>query len=298
MFCDLVGSTALARQLDLEDLRNVIRDFQDRTREVLVRYEGVVARYEGDGVLAYSVTRRRMKTTRSARFMPVWASSRRSAPNNVKTALLKRRLRVRIGIATGPVVVGDVVGAGSSQQYVALGDMLNLAARLQARAKANTVVVVAQTTRDLAGGYFDFVVDSTRRLKGFSEPVVACVPCGQAIRRRASAERIAERLTPLIGREREVSRLMEFWRSARQSRGWLAVLCGEAGIGKSRIAESLGERIAGEAQTLRYQCSPFRANSALYPFIQQTERAADFRRNDSASRKVEKARSAARAGAG
>ena len=287
MFCDLVGSTALAQQLDLEDLRNVIRDFQERTREVLVRYEGVVARYEGDGVLAYFGYPEAHEDDAVRAIHAGLGIIEALASNNSKTAMLKRRLRVRIGIATGLVVVGDVVGEGSSQQYVALGETPNLAARLQARAKANTVVV-AQTTRDLAGGYFDFVVDSTRRLKGFSEPIVAW----RVLRASDSETRFggahSERLTPLIGREREVALLMEFWRSARRSRGRVVVLCGEAGIGKSRIAESLGERIAGEAQTLRYQCSPFRANSALYPFIQQLERAADFRRNDSASRKWSK----------
>jgi class 3 adenylate cyclase/tetratricopeptide (TPR) repeat protein/ABC-type transport system involved in cytochrome c biogenesis ATPase subunit len=287
MFCDLVGSTALARELDLEDLRNVTRDYQEGTRAVVARYEGVIARYEGDGVLAYFGYPEAHEDDAVRAIHAGLGIIEALASDNVRTAMLKRRLRVRIGIATGLVVVGDVVGEGPSQQYVALGETPNLAARLQARAKANTVIV-AQTTRDLAGGYFDFVVDSTRRLKGFSDPVVAW----RVLRTSDSETRFggtrAERLTPLTGREREVALLMESWLSARRSRGQVVVLSGEAGIGKSRIAESLGERIAGEAQTLRYQCSPFHANSALYPFIKQLERAADFRRNDTASRKWKK----------
>ena len=164
MFCDLVGSTALARQLDLEDLRDVIRDFQERTREVLVRYEGVVARYEGDGVLAYFGYPEAHEDD-AVRAIHAGLGIIEALFRTTQNGAAQRRLRVRIGIATGLVVVGDVVGEGPSQQYVALGETPTWRPACR-RSQANTVVV-AQTTRDLAGGYFDFVVDSTRRLKAF-----------------------------------------------------------------------------------------------------------------------------------
>lgn len=288
MFCDLVGSTALSRQLDLEDLRNVMRSYQERTREVLARYEGVVARYEGDGVLAYFGFPEAHEDDAVRAIHAGLGIVEAVSQTHTKTATLsKRSFCVRIGIATGLVVVGDLIGEGPSEQYVALGETPNLAARLQARAKPNTVVV-AQTTRDLAAGQFDFVVEGTRRLKGFPEPVTAwrVLRTSDAETRFGAAR--SGQLTPLIGRESEVALLMENWRNARQSRGQVVVLCGDAGIGKSRVAESVCEHIAGLAQILRYQCSPFHANSALYPFIQELERAADFRRDDTEDQKWSK----------
>jgi len=186
------------------------------------------------------------------------------------------------------VVVGDLVGEGASEQAVAMGAPPNLAARLQALAQPHTVVV-ADNTRELAGGVFEYADQGAHDLKGFAEPVRAWVVLRTSdVESRFDAERSA-RLTPLVGREQEIGRLLRHWERARDGAGQVVLLSGEAGIGKSRIAETVDQRIRSEAhRRLRYQCSPYHANSALYPFIRQLERAADLERGDAAEEKWDK----------
>jgi class 3 adenylate cyclase/tetratricopeptide (TPR) repeat protein len=289
MLCDLVGSTALSRELDPEDLRQVIRSYQEGTAQVIARYEGFVARYMGDAVLAYFGYPQAHEDD-AAR--AIHAGLEIVAGLDQLDALPTRegvgRPRVRIGIATGLVVIGDLIGEGASEEAAAVGETPNLAARLQTLAEPDSVVV-AERTRELAGGRFEYADQGTHELKGFDQRVRAWrVLRTSAAESRFDAAR-TRRMAPFVGRAEEIDLLRGRWHRAADGKGQVVLLVGEAGIGKSRIAETLIERIADEPHiTLRYQCSPYHANSALHPFIQQLERAADFERGDTAGQKLDK----------
>lgn len=289
MFCDLVGSTALSRELDPEDLREVIRSYQKCASQVVARYEGFVCRYMGDGILVYFGYPHAHEDDAAraihAGLELVEALDRLGARPDRELGV---RLGVRIGVATGLVVVGDLIGEGAAAETVAMGETPNLAARLEALAEPGSVVV-APSTRDLAGGRFEYADLGAHELKGFSGPVRAwrVLRTSEAESRFDAARR--RRLTPLVGREGEIDLLLGRWERARAGDGRVVLLAGEAGVGKSRVAEALGERIAGERHfRLRFQCSPYHGNSALYPFIQQLERAADLARGDTAEQKLDK----------
>jgi len=289
MFCDLVDSTVLSRQLDPEDLREVIRAYQRCASEVIARYDGFIARYMGDGILAYfgyphAHEDDPARAIHSALEIVEALEQLHTLPDSQPGA----RLRVRIGIATGLVVVGDMIGEGASEEAAVVGETPNLAARLQSRAEPSSVLI-ADATRELAGGLFEYADEGAREMKGFSEPVRAWrVLRTSGVESRFDAAR-SHRLTPLVGRLRESEELARLWQSASQGNGCVAVLIGEAGIGKSRLVEALTEKIAGGPHIrLSYQCSPYHTNSALYPFIHQLERDADFRRGDSAGDRLDK----------
>lgn len=288
MFCDLVDSTALAHRLDPEDLREVIRSYQICASEVIARYEGFVARYMGDGVLAYfgyphAHEEDAARAIHSGLEIVDALEQLRTQPDAHKAGL-----RVRVGIATGLVVVGDMIGEGASEETAVVGETPNLAARLQSLAEPGSVLV-AELTRELAGGLFEYADEGAREMKGFGRSVRAW----RVLRASAAQSRFdaahSRSLTPLVGRQREINDLLQLWQSAVQGRGRMVLLLGEAGIGKSRLAQALFDRIAGEPHIrLRYQCSPYHTNSALHPFIQQLEREAGFRRREDAARKLDK----------
>ena len=289
MFCDLVGSTALSHRLDPEDLRQVIRSYQEAARQVVVRYEGFVARYMGDGVLVYFGYPQAQEDAAARAVhaaLDITEALDRLGP--LPTADGVGRLRARIGIATGLVVVGDLIGEGSSQEAAAVGETPNLAARLQALADPDGVLV-AETTRELAGGQFEYADQGVHELKGFDQPQRAW----RVLRARAAQSRFdaarGPRMTPFVGRAHEIELLLDRWQRAAEGAGQVVLLSGEAGIGKSRIALTLIERIADSPHiVLRGQCSPYHANSALYPLIQQLERAAGFAPGDSVQSKLVK----------
>ena len=285
MFCDMVGSTALSRELDPEDLREVIRDYQEGTRQVIARYGGFVARYMGDGMLAYfGYPQAHEDDAERAIHAGLEIVGTRVAIDAQPGGVL----HTRVGIATGLVVVGDLIGEGASAEPAAVGETPNLAARLQAEAEPDTVII-AEVTRNLAGGAFEYEDFGSRALKGFAGPVRAWRVLGtSAAESRFDAAR-TRRLTPFVGRKAEFDLLLRRWLRASKGAGQAVLVVGEAGIGKSRIAEALGERIAEKSHIrLRYQCSPYRTSSALHPFTQELERAADFARGDTADRKREK----------
>ena len=289
MFCDLVGSTALSRELDPEDLREVIRGYQERTRQIIARYEGFVARFMGDGVLAYfGYPQAHEDDAARAIHAGLEIVAGLDQPDAHQGREQGARLRMRIGIATGLVVVGDLIGEGAAAETAAIGETPNLAARLQAEAEPDTVVV-AEATRDLAGGRFEYADHGRYQLKGFDQPVqIWRVLRASAAESRFDAAR-TRRLSPFVGRANEIDLMLGRWQRASAGVGQVVLLIGEAGIGKSRIAETLGERIAGEPHIrLRYQCSPYRVNSALHPFIEQLERAAGFKRTETPDGKREK----------
>ena len=283
MFSDLVGSTALAARMDPEDLREVISGYQKCVAETAQRFGGFVAKYMGDGVLIYFGYPQAHEddADRAVRagLEVIAAVSALKSPVPLQT---------RVGIATGMVVVGDLIGSGEAQERGIVGETPNLAARLQGIAEPN-MVVIADGTRRLIGDLFELQYLGAKDLKGIAGPVR-----GWAALRPGSAEGRFEALhgsglTALVGREEELELLMRRWSKAKSGEGQVALLSGEAGIGKSRLTAALLERLAAEPHTrLRYFCSPQHTDSALYPIITQMERAAAFTYDDTGQAKLDK----------
>jgi predicted ATPase/class 3 adenylate cyclase len=285
MFCDLVGSSALSARLDPEDLRRVIGACHICIAEVIGRYEGIIARYMGDGVLAYFGYPQAHEDDAEQATRAGLALI--DAVANLQTDI-GAELQVRIGIATGTVVVGDLLGEGAAQEQAVVGETPNLAARLQTLAEPGTVLISASTHR-LTGGNFEYRDLGHVTLKGWGESVPAWQLLGTSgVESRFEAQH-QTRLTPLIGRDEEIDLLLRRWRHAAQGEGCAVVLSGDPGIGKSHIARALQERLQAEPHIkLRYFCSAHHTNSALFPFISQLERAARYERSDSPAQKLAK----------
>jgi class 3 adenylate cyclase len=283
MFSDLVGSTALSARMDTEDLREVISAYQKCVAETVQRFAGFVAKYMGDGVLIYF-------GYPQAHEDDAERAVRAGLELVAAVGALKTHapLQTRVGIATGLVVVGDLIGSGASQEQAIVGETPNLAARLQGVAEPNSVVI-AESTRKLVGSLFELEDIGAQELRGISEPVRAW-----AALRPASIESRFEALhsggvTELVGREEELELLLRRWSKAKTGEGQVVLLSGEPGIGKSRLAAALLERLAPEPHTrLRYFCSPQHTDSALHPIISQMERAAGFSYSDDTPGKLGK----------
>jgi class 3 adenylate cyclase len=282
MFCDLVGSTALSEKLDPEELRALLHDYRTRCGGVVARYEGFVARYVGDGILTYFGWPRAHEEDAERALRAALEIVR--AIKNVSTT---EALSVRIGIATGPVVVGEQAGVGE-QSKLAVGSTPNLAARLQGLAAADQIVI-ASSTRRLVGNAFELADLGEHELKGIAETVHAWrVMAMSAAASRFEASHGAQ-VTPLVGREQEIGLLLDRWQQAQEGEGQVVLLSGEPGIGKSRILSALHERLADQGVgTLRFQCSPYYVNSAFYPTIDNLERALKFGRDESPESKLDK----------
>src|SRR6266567_4185084 len=284
MFVDLVGSTALSARLDPEELRDIIGAYHRRCAEVITGSCGFVAKYLGGGVLAYfgypQAHEQDAEQAVRAGLALIEAVAKLDAGQATS-------LRVRVGIATGLVVVGDLLGEGGAQEQAVIGETPNLAARLQGLAEPNTVVI-ADNTRRLLGGLFDYRDLGTLPIAGIDYPVhVWRVVSASLVGSRFEALRAAS--TPLIGREEEIALLTRRWERATAGDGSVVLIVGEPGIGKSRIAQTLLEQLGDEPHTrLRYFCSPHHQHSALYPSITQLEQAAGFRREDTAETRLDK----------
>ena len=283
MFCDLVGSTALSARMDPEDLREVISAYQKCVADTVQRFGGFVAKYMGDGVLVYFGYPQAHEddAERAVRA----GLELIHAVGGLKSCT---SLQTRVGIATGLVVVGDLIGSGDSQERGIVGETPNLAARLQGVAEPNTVVI-AESTRKLFGNLFDLQDLGAQNLKGVGAPVRAWgVLRSAAVESRFEALH-ASGLTELVGREEELELLLRRWSKSKGGEGQVVLLSGEAGIGKSRLTAALTERLEGEPPTrLRYFCSPQHTDSALYPVIGQMERAAGLAHGDTAQVKFDK----------
>src|SRR5262245_36163895 len=285
MICDLVGSTALSARLDPEDMHAVIDAYHAACARITRTYDGFLAEFRGDGILAcfgYPVAHEddAERTVRAA--LDIIAAVARLE------TLAAEPLAVRIGIATGVVVIGDLSREGALREHAVVGDTPNLAARLQALAAPGTVVVAASTRR-LLGDLFHLRDVGRHEVKGIAEPVAAWAVEGVSdSESRFEAVRAAA-LTELIGREDEINFLMDRQRLAWKGEGQVVLISGEPGIGKSRLAAALAEHITSEPHTrLRYQCSPYHTNSALHPFITQLERAAGFKADDTSEQRLDK----------
>jgi class 3 adenylate cyclase/predicted ATPase len=276
MFCDLVGSTALAAQLDPEDLREVISAYHRAAADVVGTFGGFVAKYMGDGVLVYFGYPRAHEDDAERAVRAGLGVIDAVGRLDVKSVELK----ARVGIATGLVVVGDLIGEGSAQEQTVVGETPNLAARLQALAKPDTIVIAAGTRR-LVGDLFEYRDLGAVEVKGIAIPV----PVWQVLRPSAVASRFealrGAALTPLVGRDEEIDLLLRRWARAKVGDGQVVLMSGEPGIGKSRLTAALEERLHAEPHfRLRYFCSPYHQDSALFPFIDQLQRASGFARDD------------------
>ena len=285
MFCDLVGSTALSAKLDPEDLREIVGAYHRSCTAIVERNGGYVAKYMGDGVLAYFGYPQAHEHD-AERAVHTGLGLAEAVPN-LKTAD-SSPLQVRIGIATGLVVVGDLVGKGAAQEQAVVGETPNLAARLQAIADPGSVVV-AESTRTLLGNLFEFKDLGFRDLKGISGPVRAWAALRPGYTESRFEALHTTGLTRLVGRKEEIELLLRRWSSASTGEGQVVLLSGEAGIGKSRITVAIVEQIAAEPHTrLRYFCSPQHTDTALYPIAGQMERAAGLLHNDKPQAKLDK----------
>ena len=284
VFCDLVGSTALSARLDPEDMREIVGAYHRCCADLITRVGGFVAKYMGDGVLAYFGYPQAHEHD-AERAIRAGLALVEAVPK-LKTSA-SAPLQVRVGIATGLVVVGDLIGTGAAQEQAVVGETPNLAARLQALAEPGAVVI-SSSTRRLTGGLFDYRDLGTVALKGFAETVPAWQALGvSAAESRFEALRTST--TPLVGRGEEIDLLVRRWEQAKGGEGSVVLLSGEPGIGKSRIAETILERLSGEPHTrLRAFCSPHHQDTALYPSIRQLERAAGFRRDDTDGQRLTK----------
>ena len=284
MFCDLVGSTSLSTRLDLEDLRKIISAYQHCSGEVITKNGGFVGRYLGDGILAYfgypQAHEDDAENAVRASLDLIAAVAKLSASDGTA-------LQVRVGIATGLVLVGDLIDQGVAREKTVVGETPNLAARLQALAEPDTVVIDS-TTRRLLGGLFEYRALGSVSIKGFADPIPAWQVTGaSAIASRFEALRGT--VTPLVDREEELELLMRRWQQAKAGDGSVVMISGEPGIGKSRIVETVLERLSAEPHArLRYFCLPHREDSPLYPAISQFEHAAGFRRDDTAEQRLDK----------
>lgn len=285
MFADLVGSTEMAGRMDPEDMREAITSYQECVARHVSQIEGYVAKYMGDGVLCYfgwpQAHEDDAERAARAALNIIDDLATLSAPNGEKLA-------ARIGIATGLVVVGDIVGQGAAQEEAVVGETPNLAARLQGMAQPGQIVV-SDTTRNLLSKSLDVQHLGQHELKGISRAVDAYSILGEHHSADVATAKDPAGQIPLIGRETEISLLMDRWSQSTDGEGQVFLLCGEPGIGKSQIVASLVANLSGQRHDiLHFQCSPYYASSAFYPVIGYLERSAGFARDDDAASKLNK----------
>ena len=285
MFIDLVSSTEMASRIDAEDMRNVITNYQNTVAGVVSRYEGFVAKFMGDGVLCYFGWPRANEddAERAVRA----GLSIIDTVKNMKAAD-GTPLATRIGIATGVVIVGDLIGSGATQEAAVVGETPNLAARLQGVAEPNQIVLPKETQR-LLGNTYTLRSMGDQALKGISGSVEAFVVEGEATVESRFAARQSGTLTPIVGRDREIELMLERWALARSGQGQLLIVSGEAGIGKSRITRAVIDEIGRDDHIrMTYQCSPYHADSAFYPVIQQMSFATGINQADTPDDRLDK----------
>lgn len=285
LFCDLVGSTELSQRLDPEHLRELMRRYQDAVAGAVTRYEGFVAKFLGDGVLAYFG----------------WPQAHEDQAERAVHAALdavaavaglradgQQELQARVGIATGQVVIGEIVNETAGEAGAVVGETPNLAARLQSLAEPGSVIIDS-TTRRLAGPAFELEDRGAHPLKGFREAVPVWRVAGEALVESRFEAAHGAALTEFVGRTQELSLLLDRWTRARDGEGQVVLLSGEAGIGKSRILRELQEELRADPHAvLHYQCSPYYVNAAFHPVVEQLRHGADFHHDDTPEIRLDK----------
>ncbi len=273
MFCDLAGSTALSTQLDPEDLREVVRQYQAACAKVIARYDGHIAQYLGDGILVYFGYP--VAHENDAQLAVRAGLGIVEAMEGLNLGLQQKmgvKLEVRLGIHTGLVVVGEM-GGGNRHEQLALGKTPNIAARLEGLAQSNTILISAATHR-LVAGFFGCEDLGTHSLKGVAEPMQIYRVLHESTAKSRLEVAALKGLTPLVGREQEANLLLQQWQQTKAGAGNVVLLSGEAGIGKSRLVQVLKERVAEDPQAwlTEFRCSAYHQNSAFYPVIDLLER--------------------------
>ena len=291
MFCDLVGSTALSAQLDPEELRNIVREYQHTCAIVIERFGGHIAQYLGDGLLVYFgyPVAHEDDAARAVRAGLAILQTLKQQPTDDGKHGHRPQLQVRIGVHTGLVVVGEM-GGGQRQEQLALGETPNIAARVQGTAQPDEVLISAVTSR-LVEGLFVCEERGQPVLKGVATPLTLYRVIKESEAQSRFQVVARQGLTPLVGREHEYGLLQDRWHRVQEGAGQIVLLSGEPGIGKSRLVEALKERIAQDgARCVELRCSPYAQNSALQPVIEHLQRTLHFRPEDSADEKLQKLR--------
>jgi class 3 adenylate cyclase len=285
LFCDLVGSTGIAVELDPEELSGVIRRFDDTCAAMIKLFGGYIGRFMGDGLLVYFGYPQAHEDDAER---AVRAGLEIVAKVGQLLLPSGEPLQVRVGIATGLVVVGETIGEGSAREQAVFGETPNLAAHLQQLAAPNSVLVAASTHR-LLGSAFVCAALGRDEVKGKSKPVAAWRIIGECVVESRFEAIRQKRLTRFVGRQEQLGRLLNLWEQAKRGAGQVMLLCGEPGIGKSRTSNALLDSIAGEPHIkIRYQCSPHHSNSPFFPVINQLERGVRFEREDLPNTKLDK----------
>jgi class 3 adenylate cyclase/predicted ATPase len=281
MFCDVMGFTRMSSRLDPEDLSGIVRGYQDRVATTIARFGGFIARYVGDGVLIYFgwPEAHEASAERAVRAALAIVQAIQQSP------IEGEHIKVRIGIATGLVVIGEPIGRGDSRQQTAIGETPNLAARLQGLAEPDGIIIDAMTRRQI-GSLFDCRDLGVVTLKGLSEPVQASLVLQEAEVESRFMAFHTDTMAPLVGRDEELKFLLQRWQQAKGGAGQLVLISGEPGIGKSRLIAAMEEQLRSEPhEELRYFCSPHYQDSALYPIVSRWERDLKFDRSDTSQEK-------------
>ena len=288
MFCDLVGSTNLSGQLDPEDLRGVVRAYQETAAEVIQNFDGHIAQYLGDGLLVYfGYPQAHEDDARRAVRSALGIVEAMGTLNSRLESEYDVQLAVRLGIHTGPVVVGEM-GSGGRHEQLALGETPNIAARLEGLAEPNTVAISAMTKR-LVEGAFTLEGLGSHRLKGVAEPIAVAQVLNPIVTQSDEEELGTGVVTALVGRDEEIGLLLRRWEQSKEGFGQVVLINGEAGIGKSALADVLREHVAVEGYTrATYRCSPYHTNSALYPVIRHVQRLWRWEPDDTPTDKLDK----------
>src|SRR6516164_5178346 len=288
LFCDLVDSTVLAGQLDPEDLREVVRAYQQVCTDVIQRYDGHIAQLLGDGLLIYfgypqAHEDDAQRAVRTGLGMLAALGDLNQELQHAKGI----QLAIRVGVQTGLVVGGEMGGAGRQEQ-LALGEVPNIASRIEGLAEANTVAISDATSR-LVQGYFACQALGAQTLRGVAEPVHLYRVLQESEARGRLDVAVTRGLTPLVGRESEVALLLERWQQAKSGQGQVVLLTGDAGIGKSRLVQILKEHVANEPH-VRWECrsAEYAQNTALFPLVDLFQRLFQFEAYETPSTKLEK----------